>query len=173
MPRPRPRARVRSEQQTGVLTGRRLEESGVTPPPARLAQGPVVMVECVENIPCNPCASACPRKAISVKGGLTGLPRVAWDKCNGCTMCVARCPGLAIFVVDRTFSKVEVAVTLPCELMPRPAVGDRVAALDRAGRKVATARVVKVLQARALDRCAVVTVAVPKRLWNDVRGIRP
>jgi hypothetical protein len=31
---------------------------------------------------------------------------------------------------------------------------------------------VKVLDTRALNRCAVVTVALPKRFWNTVRSIR-
>lgn len=132
----------------------------------------MVVVECVENIPCDPCAGACPRKAITIAGGLTDLPRVDFGKCNGCTLCIARCPGLAIFVVNYNYSKTEATVTLPYELLPRPAVGDTVDALDRSGRKVAAGKVMKVLDGKALDRCAVVTVAVPKRLWNEVRSIR-
>ncbi|MBN2465298.1 hypothetical protein JXD38_06715, partial [candidate division WOR-3 bacterium] len=66
----------------------------------------------------------------------------------------------------------EATVTLPYELLPRPAVGVRVACLDRAGREVCRGKVVKVLDTKALNRCAVVTVAVPKRYWNTVRSIR-
>ncbi len=130
------------------------------------------MVECIENIPCNPCAYACPRKAITIAGELTDTPAVDFAKCNGCTLCIARCPGLAIFVVHRDYSKTEAAVTIPYELLPRPVVGERVACLDRAGREVGKGKVVKVLDAKALNRCAVVTVAVPKRYWNTVRSIR-
>jgi len=144
----------------------------VIPPTVRLRQGPCVMVECVENIPCNPCAFACPRKAITVEGRLTEVPRVDFARCNGCTLCVARCPGLAIFVVDTTFSKTEATVTLPYELLPRPEPGQRVAGLDRSGKRVCTARVVRVLDTKAQDHCAVVTVAVPRRLWSEVRSIR-
>ncbi|MEO0079273.1 MAG: 4Fe-4S binding protein [candidate division WOR-3 bacterium] len=163
---------IREFQRSGVLTKGELRQKGLLPPVERLKKGPVVIVECVENIPCNPCAYACPRGAIRIEAGLTNTPKVDFSRCNGCGLCVAKCPGLAIFVVDATFSKEEAAVTLPHELLPRPRVGERVAAVNRAGRVVCQGRVVQVRDAKALDRCVVVTVAVPKRLWNDVRGIR-
>jgi len=159
-------------QRTGVLSPKELAARGAIPTEARLAAGPVVIVECIENIPCNPCAYACPRKAMTIEGELTDTPRVDFAKCNGCTLCIAKCPGLAIFVVHRDFSKTEALVTIPYELLPRPVVGARVACLDRAGRDVGRGRVVKVLDTKALNRCAVVTVAVPKRYWNRVRSIR-
>jgi len=159
-------------QRAGVVSFKQLVERGAVPSAERLAAGPVVMVECIENIPCNPCAYACPRKAITIAGQLTDPPRVDFSKCNGCTLCIAKCPGLAIFVVHRDFSRTEATVTIPYELLPRPAVGASVAGLDRAGKVVCKARVVKVLDAKALNRCAVVTVAVPKRYWNTVRSIR-
>ncbi|MBM3315129.1 4Fe-4S ferredoxin [candidate division WOR-3 bacterium] len=169
---PRRSAVVEPHRRTGVLAEAGLRRRVGVPSPQRLRLGPVVVVECVERIPCNPCAYACPRGAITLEGELTNLPKVDFSKCNGCTMCIARCPGLAIFVVDATHSREKATVALPYEMLPRPRVGQRVAVLDRAGRPVGTGRVVKVLDARALDRCAVVTVAVPKRLWNRVRGLR-
>jgi Fe-S-cluster-containing hydrogenase component 2 len=159
-------------QRSGVLSPAHLAARGAVPPKERLAAGPVVMVECIENIPCNPCAYACPRKAITIDGELTDTPKVDFSKCNGCTLCIAKCPGLAIFVVHKDFSKTEATVTMPYELLPRPETGARVACLDRAGRAVCRGKVVKVLDTRALNRCAVVTVAVPKRYWNTVRNIR-
>jgi len=163
---------IRRYQRSGVLTVADLKAKGLMPPKSRLSQGPVVVVECVENIPCNPCAYACPRKAITIEGNLTNRPKVDFSKCNGCAVCVAKCPGLAIFVVDSTFSKTEATVTLPYELLPRPKPGDRVWTLSRSGRRLCRARVVRVLDGKGLDRCAVVTVAVPKRLGNEVRSIR-
>jgi Fe-S-cluster-containing hydrogenase component 2 len=159
-------------RRTGVLSAREFAALVSVPTEERLAAGPVVMVECIENIPCNPCAYACPRKAIAIDGELTDTPRVDFAKCNGCTLCIAKCPGLAIFVVHRDFSKTEAALTVPYELLPRPREGGRVACLDRAGREVCRGKVVKVLDTKALNRCAVVTVAVPKRFWNTVRSIR-
>ena len=149
-----------------------LVERGAVPAKERLAAGPVVTVECIENIPCNPCAFACPRKAITIEGELTDTPKVDFSKCNGCTLCISKCPGLAIFVVHKDYSKTEATVTMPYELLPRPEAGARVVCLDRAGRAVCSGKVVKVLDTKALNRCAVVTVALPKRFWNTVRGIQ-
>ncbi len=159
-------------QRSGVLSPRELSTAVAIPSRERLAAGPVVVVECIENIPCNPCAYACPRKAITIEGELTDTPKVDFSKCNGCTLCISKCPGLAIFVVNRDYSKTAATVTMPYELLPRPETGARVVCLDRSGRAVCSGRVVKVLDTQALNRCAVVTVAVPKRYWNVVRGIR-
>jgi Fe-S-cluster-containing hydrogenase component 2 len=170
---PRPRKPVPAQhQRSGVLSSRDLATRVSVPSKERLAAGPVVMVECIENIPCNPCAYACPRKAITIEGELTDTPTVDFSKCNGCTLCIAKCPGLAIFVVHKGFSKTEATVTIPYELLPRPEVGASVACLDRSGRAACKGRVVKVLDTKAMNRCAVVTVAVPKRCWNTVRNIR-
>ena len=159
-------------QRSGVLSAKELAQRGCVPPAERPAAGPVVMVECIENIPCNPCAYACPRKAITIEGELTDTPKIDFSKCNGCTLCISKCPGLAIFVVHKDFSKTEATVTMPYELLPRPETGSRVVCLDRAGRSVCSGKVVKVLDTKALNRCAVVTVAVPKRHWNTVRSIQ-
>jgi Fe-S-cluster-containing hydrogenase component 2 len=165
-------SKLTPHQRSGVLSLQYFAERGAVPSKERLAVGPVVMVECIENIPCNPCAYACPRKAITIAGSLTDLPQVDFVKCNGCALCIAKCPGLAIFVVDKGFSKTEATVTLPYELLPRPLVGASVACLDRGGRMVCKGKVVKVIDTKALNRCAVVTVAVPTRYWNTVRCIR-
>jgi Fe-S-cluster-containing hydrogenase component 2 len=161
-----------AHQRTGVLPEKELARRGLLPPKERLAAGSVVVVECIENIPCNPCAAACPHRAITIDGALTDTPKVDFYKCNGCTACVAKCPGLAIFVVNAGYSKTEATVTLPYELLPRLEMGGRVTCLDRAGKPVCRGKVVKVLDTKVQNRCAVVTVAVPKKLWNAVRSIR-
>ncbi|MEO0078227.1 MAG: 4Fe-4S binding protein [candidate division WOR-3 bacterium] len=166
------RSKSAEYQQTGVLPERELIARKLVPSRSRLDAGPVVVVECIEQIPCDPCAHACPRSAITVGPNLTDTPRVDFDKCNGCAICVARCPGLAIFVVNRAYSETEATVTLPYEMLPRPTEGSRVTLLDRAGRPVGRGRVVRMRDTKVQDRCAVVTVTVPKRLLNAVRGIR-
>jgi Fe-S-cluster-containing hydrogenase component 2 len=159
-------------QRAGVVSEKELAAHGVLPPKERLAAGPCVVVECIESIPCNPCAYACPRKAITIDGRLTDTPKVDFSKCNGCTACIAKCPGLAIFVVNAGYSATEATVTLPYEMLPRPVKGEQVVLLDRSGRPAGSGRVLKVLDTKAQNRCAVVTVAVPKKLMNTVRNIR-
>ena len=161
-----------SYEQTGVLTEADLRRNKLLPPKRRFDKGPVVVVECVQEIPCNPCVDACARQAIKIPGNITNIPQVDFNLCNGCTLCIARCPGLAIFVVNRNFNKKEATVALPYELLPRPKPGDTVTAVDRQGKPCCQARIVKVLDTKALDRCAVVTIAVPKRYYNTARGIR-
>ena len=92
-------------------------------------------------------------------------------KCIGCGVCIARCPGLAIFVVDGSRPGDEGTIQLPYEAWPLPEPGESVHALDRAGRRVGTGTVEKVLSAKAQDHTAVVTVRVSKQLLNTVRAI--
>jgi Pyruvate/2-oxoacid:ferredoxin oxidoreductase delta subunit len=95
----------------------------IWPSKERLKKGPVVIVECFQQIPCNPCETSCSQKAIVVGEDINALPRVDHSKCNGCTICVSRCPGLAIFVIDEKYSEAESAVTMPYEFLPLPQKG--------------------------------------------------
>ena len=131
----------------------------------------VAVLECVEDIPCNPCEAACPAHAIAIGSPITNLPVISGERCTGCNVCVAICPGLACFVVEKNWSADRAAIALPYELLPLPAVGDAVRALDRSGRPVGPAEVIRVQKAKRFDRTAVVTVAVDKRLVNEVRSI--
>ena len=155
---------------TGVATGREL--ACVTPSAERRSRGPVVMVECLQKIPCNPCATACVRGAIERREDINELPVVDFEKCNGCGVCISRCPGLAIFVMDETYSETETLVKLPFEFLPLPKEGDYVTGLDREARPVCRALVVKVLNTKAQDRTPVVSIAVPKDMGLLVRNIR-
>ena len=108
----------------GVLSKRELKILPGLPSEERLKKGPVAVIECNQEIPCNPCVAACPREAIKVKA-LTSLPELDEDRCNGCGSCIAPCPGLAIFVVDMSYSEREAVVMLPYEFLPYPKVGER------------------------------------------------
>lgn len=143
------------------------------PSAERLAKGPVAVIECVQEIPCNPCENACPFKAITVGLPITTLPALDADKCKGCGACIAKCPGLAIFIVDASRPGNEGTVQMPYESYPLPAVGEKVAACDRRGAVVASGTVEKVLAGATQDHTAVVTVRVPKELVNVVRAMRP
>jgi Fe-S-cluster-containing hydrogenase component 2 len=132
----------------------------------------VAVLECVEDIPCNPCETVCPKGAIVVSEPITNLPVVDGEKCDGCGLCIAICPGLAIFMVDQTYSEAEGTVTMPYELLPVPVKGGKVKALDRRGEEVCEGEVIKVVQAKRNDRTVVVTVAVGKEYVQEVRSIR-
>lgn len=141
----------------------------VWPSEERLKQGPVVIVECFQEIPCNPCETSCPRQAIIVGPDINALPKLDHGKCNGCTICVSRCPGLAILVIDANYSPDESAITMPYEFLPLPQKGQIVEGLDREGRKCCRATVIRVVNTKAQDKTPLVTLAIPKGKEKDVR----
>jgi len=90
--------------------------------------------------------------------------------CIGCGLCVAACPGLAIFVVDKSGEKAK--VSFPFEYLPAPQVGSQVKALNRAGEYVCMAEVVRVMQPASFAHTTVVTIAIPKEYADEVRTIQ-
>jgi len=155
---------------TGFLNSSELKEIGRYPSEERMSRGPVAVIECCQNIPCNPCETACRFGAITVGDPITNLPVIDENKCIGCGVCITKCPGLAIFLVDK--SKKDARVSFPFEYLPLPEKGDMVRAVDRAGRYVCDAKVVRVNNAAANDCTPIVTIEVPKTLCDDIRSIR-
>lgn len=142
----------------------------VMPPEDILAKKPVVMVECFQNIPCDPCAASCPFGAILPFEDINDLPVVDYDKCTGCGICVTSCPGLAIFVLDMNYSDEEALIKLPYEMLPLPQKGEMVSGLDRNGHKVAEVKVDKVTKTK--NKTYLISIAVPKELALIIRNIR-
>ena len=143
------------------------------PSSERLQQGPVAIIECVEQIPCNPCVDSCPQGAITMPGGLNEIPRLDAGACTGCGLCISSCPGLAIFVVDLSGEGETAAVSLPFEFLPLPEKGQRVTTLDRTGEELGPAEVLRVQSGRRVDRTPVVTIAVPRKWALQARSIKP
>ena len=139
----------------------------------RMRRGPVAVIECIEEIPCNPCETGCPHGAVTVGTPITALPRLDGELCTGCGQCIAVCPGQAIFVVDLSLPDGAATVSLPYEFLPLPEKGQRVTALDRSGQPVGEAEVVRVANPKAYDHTPVVTIRVPAELALVVRHCRP
>ena len=144
----------------------------VTPPADRLRKGPVAVIECYQEIPCDPCCSACPRGAIREMKDINDRPIIDYDKCNGCGLCIPVCPGLAISVVDMTCAGEQASVRIPYEFRPLPRKGQRVAALDREGLQVCEATVTHVLNTKSVDRTPVVTLNMPREYAMEARFFR-
>lgn len=128
------------------------------------------VIECTQNIPCNPCQDACPKKCISIGSNITSLPIVTEDcDCINCGMCVASCSGQAIFLVDEDCGDGTATVTLPYEFLPLPEEGTKGIALGRSGKEVCKAEVVSVKSAKAFDKTHLLTVRVPKEYAMTAR----
>jgi Fe-S-cluster-containing hydrogenase component 2 len=156
---------------SGVLTR---EMAKAAAPPAELwesKRGGLVIIECPQPIPCDPCHTSCPTGAVLSFEDINDLPKVDFAKCTGCAMCVAKCPGLACFVVDLTYGgDDEALMKLPYEMLPRPEEGMEVDCLNRVGDIVTKGMVIRVQEPQR-DRTLVVHVAVPKDLILDIRAI--
>ena len=142
------------------------------PSKKRLEKGPVVVIECPEEIPCNPCETICPKNVITVGKPITNIPVVDEDKCDGCGVCIAICPGLAIFIVDETFSQDKAAITIPYEILPLPDEGELVDALDRNGNVVCEGEIIKIKDFKKANHTFLVTIAVPKKHSESVRNFK-
>jgi len=135
-------------------------------------KGSIPLIECDECIPCNPCEAVCPFGCIQVGTTITNLPSLNLDKCTGCGQCVLACPGLAIFLLDRNYSKDKAAIALPYEFLPLPKKGEKVVALDRNGSKVYEGEILNVILTKKGDRTALVKLAIPKEHADKVRSIK-
>ena len=138
----------------------------------RIKKGPVAIIECVEDIPCNPCEKICPFGAINVGSPITNLPKLDEEKCKGCEKCVLICPGLAIFVLNYNFNEKEASLTIPYEFLPVPEKGEKVKCLDRNGKYVCNGKIVKVIPPEKNNMTTVVTFSFPKKYYNIVRSFK-
>ena len=128
------------------------------------------VIECTQNIPCNPCQDACPKKCISIGDNITSLPIVVPESdCINCGMCVASCSGQAIFLVDEDCGDGTATVTLPYEFLPLPEAGTKGIALGRDGNQVCEAEVVLVKSTKAFDKTNLLTMRVPKEYAMTAR----
>ena len=142
------------------------------PPVERINKGPVAEVECYQKIPCNPCQTACPRGAIQIDDDINNIPQRDDTLCSGCGLCVSKCPGLAIMIVDGSKSADTVEFRIPYEFLPLPAAGETVTGLDRAGQPICKALVKKVMNPPSFDRTPVVTLEVDRAYLYDFRNFR-
>src|SRR5690606_11190681 len=74
---------------------------------------------CVQEIPCNPCSTVCPKDLIFIdEADIRHLPHFdeeRADECIACGRCVAVCPGLAVSLVDFRKLSQTALVSLPVE----------------------------------------------------------
>lgn len=126
---------------------------------------PKAVIECYEDIPCNPCETSCPFDAIHIGDNINAQPVLDVDKCTGCTICVTACPGLAITVAEMFDDKV--TFKIPYELTPLPNRGDVVKGVNRNGDVICDAVIERAVISRVANNTGLLTVSVPKEFVYD------
>ena len=122
----------------------------------------------------DPCYHSCGFGAIREFESINDIPEVDLDKCTGCGICVGSCPGLAIFVVDETFSETECLIALPYEFIPLPAKGGEVLLLNRAGEEVGKGKVHIVVPGKKPAGTSVIffSKGLQRELSMEVRNVK-
>jgi len=156
---------------TGVISEEEFKNCKGIPSEERIKKGPVAFLECIQDIPCNPCELACKFGAIKVGNPIVNPPVLDEDKCIGCGQCIAKCPGLAIFLEDHTYSEKEALVAMPYEYQYKPQKGHKVNVVSREGKIIGTGIVEKVITSESYDKTMVVYLRVCKSIARQVRGI--
>ncbi|HYF91131.1 MAG TPA: FAD-dependent oxidoreductase [Symbiobacteriaceae bacterium] len=142
-------------------------------------QGVFPVFHCTQEIPCNPCTSACPNGLISIdESDIRMVPAFSQTgptgkSCGGCEKCVTTCPGLAITMVDYRKDPDFPEVTASYEfLKDNIRVGDIVTVLDTEGKELCDVPVTAVRALKAYDRTIAVRMKAPKAFAKRIAGIR-
>lgn len=174
---PKNRGKILTETDEGILLSETLLKKGYVAdeeieryPGVIHKVGIHPVMECTQNIPCNPCQDACPKHCIHIGEDITALPQVETDgQCIGCGLCVASCSGQAIFLIDEHVGDGMAEVTIPYEFLPYPEVGETGIGLGRDGKKLCAAEVVRVRKEKAFDHTVLVTMRIPEEMAMRVR----
>ncbi len=127
------------------------------------------IIRCVQEIPCNPCAYACPNGSIKLNSDkITGIP-VFSGKCSGCGQCLRVCPALSITLFDGRDPENPKAI-LPYELnLSLINVGKKVELTDIEGKALGDGIIQDISFSNRYKR-ALVTVASSEFICKNAAG---
>ncbi len=139
-------------------------------PKPELLIKPKAIVGCFQEIPCNPCSTSCPFGAITIGEDINQIPKIDFNKCTGCGICISSCPGLAIMVAsikdDKAYFKI------PYELLPIPEKGDIWQGINYKGEYITDAMIENVQINKNQDRTVIITASVKKQYLYDFVTVR-
>lgn len=153
--------------QTGIPT---LKQVLSRFPETKALISPKAILECYEDIPCNPCETCCPFDAIHIGPNINVQPTLDVVACTGCGICVTSCPGLAIIVAQVKGN--EAQFKIPYEFLPYPEKGEIWHGLNRSGDVICDAIIDQILINKKQDHTVLVTVSVPVIHLHDFVTIR-
>lgn len=131
-----------------------------------------LVLDCREQIPCNPCEEVCGKGAVVIGDNLNGAPVFSADKCDGCGLCINVCPGSCIYLVEEAGAG-RARVTMAYDRLPRPAVGSEVTLVGDGGETIGQGIVRRVKNTRTDRHLWQVTVETSAEAAGAVRGFRP
>ncbi len=131
---------------------------------------PKAILECYEDIPCNPCETSCPFDAIAIGPNINVQPKLIVEACTGCGICVTSCPGLAIIVAQ--IKNNQAVFRIPYEFLPHPQKGEVWLGVNRNGDVICDAVIDKTSLTAKQDQTVLVTVSVPIEFLHDFVTIR-
>ncbi len=134
------------------------------------------VMHCRQEIPCDPCASVCPRNLIRIDPtDIRGLPEFCTldgQNCIACERCVAVCPGLAITLVDFRNDPQNPTVSIPLEFSQKfIKIGDQVQVTDVVGKVLANVPVTHIRTMRQFSHTLIVRVKVSATIATKISGI--
>ncbi len=130
----------------------------------------IPILKCIEEIPCNPCTTVCPKNCISLEGELKNIldiPKYTVDACINCGLCVAVCPGLAVSLA-RKIDDNTAEVILPHEYILDFVPGDTIELTDIDGNFLEKA---EVLHIRLVKKYRTHLVTVKMSVKNAAKAI--
>ncbi len=125
-----------------------------------------IIIYCQQEIPCNPCAASCGKKAI-IKKTLTALPEFKQENCIGCLLCVANCPGQALFYLNEELEE----LIFPYEFSERPEIGEKINLVDEYGNILGIGEVKDFIDKKAFNKTTLIVVRGHLEDLNRTRGI--
>lgn len=134
----------------------------------RLKEKPIVVINCLEEIPCNPCETICPYGAIKVGEPIVNIPVLDEKKCIGCGKCIPVCPGLCISVLNYNYSDNQATLTVPYEFLPLPKEREKIIVLNKKGEYLSKGKITRVIPPERNNRTALVTFSFPKKFYKEV-----
>lgn len=136
------------------------------------------ILHCVQEIPCDPCASSCPQGGIRIDpDDIRKLPRFLEDElekpCVGCEKCITICPGQAITLLDDRKDPEHPFVIVPFE-MDRATLseGATVGVVDVDGHLLGEAEIVRIRGGAVADRTLSVKLRASRQIAAKIAGIR-